>query len=340
MSKENFNAAEWEKVKDAPYWVHAAMHAADGRQALLANRREDKALDQAMAEYQTGNRLVRDLIANDDEPAKAIGKASITDAELALKDIAQIVERRSAEDLDPVNEFLIHLATAVAEASKEGLLGDRVSDNEAKAIDIITRALGATDADKQQRREARQEANRARLRAEADAKAAVAAKEAAERKAAAEKAAAERRAAVEKAAAEKAAKEAAELEAKREAARAQREADAKARQEEIARQAAERKAAAEKAAAEKAAAEKAAAEKAAKEAAEKAAAAKAAAGSSAAFEILAEYKVVPGDNLSFISERFYGTQAHWRKIYEANKAVIGDNPSLIRVGQLLKIPKL
>ena len=54
---------------------------------------------------------------------------------------------------------------------------------------------------------------------------------------------------------------------------------------------------------------------------------------------MTEYTVVSGDNLSAISEKHYGTQAKWKEIYEANKETIGDNPSLIRVGQVLKIPK-
>ena len=53
-----------------------------------------------------------------------------------------------------------------------------------------------------------------------------------------------------------------------------------------------------------------------------------------------EYTVVSGDNLSFISKKFYGTADHWKKIYEANKETIGDNPNLIRVGQVLTIPTL
>lgn len=52
-----------------------------------------------------------------------------------------------------------------------------------------------------------------------------------------------------------------------------------------------------------------------------------------------EYTVVSGDSLSLISEKHYGTQGRWKEIYEANKETIGDNPSLIRVGQLLQIPQ-
>jgi nucleoid-associated protein YgaU len=56
---------------------------------------------------------------------------------------------------------------------------------------------------------------------------------------------------------------------------------------------------------------------------------------------LAEYTVVSGDNLSYIAKRFYGSanREDWMRIYEANREVIGDNPSLIRVGQVLKIPR-
>lgn len=54
---------------------------------------------------------------------------------------------------------------------------------------------------------------------------------------------------------------------------------------------------------------------------------------------LAEYTVVAGDNLSKISERFYGTQNHYYKIFQANKDIIKD-PNVIRIGQVLKIPHL
>lgn len=55
---------------------------------------------------------------------------------------------------------------------------------------------------------------------------------------------------------------------------------------------------------------------------------------------LAEHTVVSGDNLSYISKQYYGTADKYMKIYEANKDVIGSNPSLIRAGMVLKIPRL
>lgn len=49
------------------------------------------------------------------------------------------------------------------------------------------------------------------------------------------------------------------------------------------------------------------------------------------------YTVAPGDNLRKISQKFYGDEMKWKKIWEANKDAI-KNPDLIRVGQVLQIP--
>ena len=50
------------------------------------------------------------------------------------------------------------------------------------------------------------------------------------------------------------------------------------------------------------------------------------------------YVVKSGDYLSKIAQQVYGSAARWPEIYEANKALIGDNPNLIRPGQTLRIP--
>jgi nucleoid-associated protein YgaU len=51
------------------------------------------------------------------------------------------------------------------------------------------------------------------------------------------------------------------------------------------------------------------------------------------------YTVVKGDSLSKIAQHFYGNAGKWRMIYDANKAVVGDNPDLIKPGQILVIPE-
>lgn len=50
------------------------------------------------------------------------------------------------------------------------------------------------------------------------------------------------------------------------------------------------------------------------------------------------YTVKPGDNLWDIAKKQYGSGAAYKKIYEANKGVIGGNPNLIYPGQKLTLP--
>src|SRR5690349_13283809 len=49
------------------------------------------------------------------------------------------------------------------------------------------------------------------------------------------------------------------------------------------------------------------------------------------------YTVRPGDTLSSIALRFYGSRARWPLIYQANKSVI-KNPDSIFPGEVLTIP--
>lgn len=47
------------------------------------------------------------------------------------------------------------------------------------------------------------------------------------------------------------------------------------------------------------------------------------------------YTVVSEDNLTKIGKKFGKS---WKEIYEANKAIIGENPDLIQIGWELQIP--
>lgn len=49
------------------------------------------------------------------------------------------------------------------------------------------------------------------------------------------------------------------------------------------------------------------------------------------------YTVQPGDSLSVISERVYGSASQYMKIFEANRDQLSD-PNKIQAGQKLKIP--
>ena len=50
------------------------------------------------------------------------------------------------------------------------------------------------------------------------------------------------------------------------------------------------------------------------------------------------YTVAAGDTLAIIAQRLYGDANLWRRIYDANRATIGDNPDALRVGAVLSVP--
>ena len=50
------------------------------------------------------------------------------------------------------------------------------------------------------------------------------------------------------------------------------------------------------------------------------------------------HTVVKGDTLFKLARSYYGDQAKWKTIYEANRSTIGSDPNRIRVGQRLMIP--
>lgn len=51
------------------------------------------------------------------------------------------------------------------------------------------------------------------------------------------------------------------------------------------------------------------------------------------------YVVKKNDTLSKIAKSVYNDASKWRKIYDANKKLIGSNPNIIKVGAKLVIPK-
>ena len=51
-------------------------------------------------------------------------------------------------------------------------------------------------------------------------------------------------------------------------------------------------------------------------------------------------RVVQGDTLGDIADRYLGDEARWRELYELNRTIIGGNPDLIIPGQELRLPGL
>jgi nucleoid-associated protein YgaU len=58
------------------------------------------------------------------------------------------------------------------------------------------------------------------------------------------------------------------------------------------------------------------------------------------FKSIAQHTVKEGETLSHLALKYYGSteKAKWMLIYEANKALIGNNPAVIRPGLVLNIP--
>ncbi len=50
------------------------------------------------------------------------------------------------------------------------------------------------------------------------------------------------------------------------------------------------------------------------------------------------YTVQAGDTLGKIADHFYGDSTQWRRIYDANKDAIGDNPDALKLDMQLTIP--
>jgi nucleoid-associated protein YgaU len=50
------------------------------------------------------------------------------------------------------------------------------------------------------------------------------------------------------------------------------------------------------------------------------------------------YEVQAGDTLLSIAEQYYGDTTQWRRIYDANKDVVGGDPDKLKIGMKLKIP--
>ena len=325
MSKTKLTASEWELVKNAPYWVNRALTEADGRAPFFVRLHESRALEQALKNYKTGNALVNDIIADKGDASKEIEKASAADIDKAINRIAAIVEEKlGADDLAELRNFLLTVGRQVAESASESAKSKsgKVSEKEAAALVRLESAMKVSSSfatahvAKPVPAAKPNVSAKPSVSAKPAATAAMAKQDdgAAKKKAEQEKNLAEARQRQEKAGQETEARKKAEAEERLEKARKEaeeRQAQAKAETEAAAAR---------------------------EEAARKEAEAKASAAKYTQF--IAEHTVQPGDNLSFISQKYYGHQGNFRIIYEANKDVIGDNMNLIRPGQVLKIPKL
>jgi len=145
MSKKAlFSPSEWQMIADGPEWIFAALSAADGNVALTVKSKEASTFKKVIKTYSEKNLLVKEVINDKIKPSKEIKKATLSEAEQALKSINKFLARKlDKRDADEYRKFLTAVGQSVADAAGEGLLGvgDKLSKKEIKAIESIKAAL-------------------------------------------------------------------------------------------------------------------------------------------------------------------------------------------------------
>jgi hypothetical protein len=147
--KADFNAEEWSTLVEAP--VLAGMRVVTaGRGGTI---RESMAMGKVYAaarREQGASELLDDLVASPPtmEPGRVGSTGDIKGAvEERLREATGILEAKAtADELDAYRGFVVKLAEAVAGAHKEGgflgVGGERISDDEQRALDEIAATLG------------------------------------------------------------------------------------------------------------------------------------------------------------------------------------------------------
>ena len=145
-TKDSFAESEWAVIKDSPHYVHAAIVAADGQSGLFEARRETNALADYLSGYAGENALIKSVIAVGTNTTAGDGK-SADDIKWTLSDIASYLSTQTDQaEYDAFMKFLLGAGGAIAEAHSEKLFNrrDKVSDEEAEALDSIAIRMNAS----------------------------------------------------------------------------------------------------------------------------------------------------------------------------------------------------
>lgn len=149
-TKSDFNAAEWERVAQAPALAALTVMLADRGGAI----RESLALGKAYAEArgQGGDGLIGELVASPPQlDPGSFGQPDQLREQLPgrIREAVQTVEEKATpEEADQYREFVKRVAEVVANAAKEGgvlgIGGKPVSAEERAALDQLESTLGGS----------------------------------------------------------------------------------------------------------------------------------------------------------------------------------------------------
>ena len=148
-SKEDFNAVDWDSIATAP--------AIAGLIVITAQRggtiRESVAMAKAYVaagEQHSGHDILGEIVAKPPEVSpREFGSVEElkTQGLDRIRGAVDLLEAKATpEELDAYKQFTLTVATAAAEADKSGgflgVGGDRISEAEQGALDLISSALG------------------------------------------------------------------------------------------------------------------------------------------------------------------------------------------------------
>lgn len=140
VTKSNFTKEEWQKIKDGPEWVFAALSAADGNVAITTKAKESKAFKDVINNFTTTSPIIKEILEDESKTSREVKGATLSDAEKVLQEINKLIEKKlSLSEANQYREFLVSVAESVAEAAGEGAfgLGKKISKKEEKALNNI-----------------------------------------------------------------------------------------------------------------------------------------------------------------------------------------------------------
>jgi hypothetical protein len=149
-AKADFNAEEWSTIVEAPMlaglWVVAASRGGTFRESLAVARVYAEA-----RKNQGGSELLDEIVASppavDAQRLQAGGDIGHVSAERLREAVRLVTEKGSPDAAEDYKAFVLAVAQAAAEAHREGgfvgIGGQRVSDEEQRALDELRRVLAA-----------------------------------------------------------------------------------------------------------------------------------------------------------------------------------------------------